>query len=119
MPPKGSTHFTQHSENQRDAEHRCGARETKKGETSPDGGRERQRLAQTEDRVAEVDDAVAMGDEDHRVVRKLGGEAFQESGLGLSIQSGAELIQKEDAAGAKEGTRDGYALGLTLGQTCT
>ena len=35
-------------------------------------------LSQTEDRVAEVDDAVTMGDENHRVVRKLGGQMLQQ-----------------------------------------
>ena len=58
-------------------------------------------LSQTKDRIAEVDDAVAMGDEDHRVVRKLGGETLQQCGLGLGIESRTELIEKEDAARTK------------------
>ena len=42
---------------------------------------------ETEDGVAEVDDAVAMGDEDHCVIRQLGCEALQQCGFGLGIES--------------------------------
>ena len=72
-----------------------------------------------EDRIAVIDDLVAVSDEDHGVVRKFLGQALKEDGLGLCIEGGAELIQEQDGAGTEKGTGDGDALSLTFGETCS
>ena len=72
---------------------------------------------QPQDGVTVVDDAVAVGDENHRAAGEGFGETAEEKVLGGAVEGGTELIKKKDAAGTQEGAGNGDALGLPFGET--
>ena len=59
-----------------------------------------------------------VGDEDDRALLVLQ-EVREQLALGIGIEGTGSFVEQKNAAGTKQGTGNGNALGLSLGQTAT